>query len=231
MGEHVSVEGFFGGVLIAAIVTGLIAYWIAYSMWGKERDATKVKLQEADATLASMVITAAQERAELQRELAAVRTAAAQEREQERANHERELSTARERYERAREDSRKARDAYRTSEMRFVVAQLVGDIQVFICVLREADPPAGKVGDVTMRLQGHFVSARNRVNGYDPSLGELLANTRQDLQSVLDLAARGSSARTVDEDPYVAIALQSIALQALVQLDRWIKQNQPGDVD
>src|SRR5262249_47171416 len=156
MGEHVSREGFLGGVLIAAIVTGLIAYWIAYSMWGKERDATKVKLQEADVTLASMVITAAQERAELERELAAVRTAAAQER----ANRERELSTARERYERAREDSRQARDAYRASEMRFVVAQLVGDIQVFICVLREADPPAGQVGDVTMRLQGHFDSAR-----------------------------------------------------------------------
>jgi hypothetical protein len=96
MGEHVSHEGFLGGLLLGGTVVGFIAYWIAYRLWGRRRNATEVQLLAALANLES----------------------AAQDREQ----HERELSTARDDYQSAREDARKARDAYRTSETRFAVA-------------------------------------------------------------------------------------------------------------
>ena len=108
MGEHLSPESFMGGVLIAAIVTGSIAYWHAYLMWGKGRNATKVQLQAAQANeaaaQASEAMTrtaAAQDRAEYERKLAATRKAAENDREQDRAAYEKELTTAREGYRRA----------------------------------------------------------------------------------------------------------------------------------
>jgi hypothetical protein len=95
MGEHLSVESFVGGVLIGAIVVGLIAYLI----WGQGRNATKVQLLAAQANEAATLITAAQDReqdrAEYERELAATLRAAAQSREQDRAEYERELAATR----------------------------------------------------------------------------------------------------------------------------------------
>src|SRR5215470_929822 len=124
MGQHLSPESFLGGVLIGAMVAGVIAGLIAYRKWGMGRNAVEVQLQAAQANETAALIAADQDRAE----------------------YERELSTAREGYHRAREDSRKARDAYRLSEIRFAVVRLVSDLQLFICVLGQAQPPAGTVG-------------------------------------------------------------------------------------
>ena len=109
MGAHLSVEAFFGGVLIGAIVAGSVAGLVAYWRWGKERTAATVQLQVAQANEAATLIAAEQDHAEYERELAATRTAAAQDHAkyeselaatrtaaaQDHAEYERELSTAR----------------------------------------------------------------------------------------------------------------------------------------
>ena len=76
MVEHVSPDGFLGGVLFGAVVAWLAAYLI----WGKGRNATKVQLLAAQANEAA---AQASERATL--------IEAAQDREQGRAEYERKL--------------------------------------------------------------------------------------------------------------------------------------------
>jgi hypothetical protein len=112
MVEHVSPDGFLGGVLFGAVVAWLAAYLI----WGKGRNATKVQLLAAQANEAAAqaseratLIEAAQDReqgrAEYERKLAATRTAAEKDREQDRADYEEGLATAREGYHRARAEA------------------------------------------------------------------------------------------------------------------------------
>ena len=108
MVEHVSPEGFLGGVLFGALVVWLAAYLI----WVKGRNATKVQLLAAQANEAAAqaseratLIEAAQDRAEYERKLAATRTAAEKDREQDRAEYEKGLATAREGYHRARAEA------------------------------------------------------------------------------------------------------------------------------
>jgi hypothetical protein len=112
MVEHVSPEGFLGGVLFGALVVWLAAYLI----WGKGRNATKVQLLAAQAneaaaqaseraTLIEAAQDRAQDRAEYEKELAATRTAAEKDRDQDRAEYEKGLSTAREGYHRARAEA------------------------------------------------------------------------------------------------------------------------------
>jgi hypothetical protein len=112
MVEHVSPEGFLGGVLFGALVVWLAAYLI----WGKGRNATKVQLLAAQAneaaaqaseraTLIEAAQDRAQDRAEYERKLAATRTAAEKDRDQDRAEYEKGLSTAREGYHRARAEA------------------------------------------------------------------------------------------------------------------------------
>jgi hypothetical protein len=95
MVEHVSPEGFLGGVLFGVLVAWLAAYLI----WGKGRNATKVQLLAAQANEAAAqaseqatLIEAAQDRADYERKLAATRAAAEKDREQDRAEHEKELA-------------------------------------------------------------------------------------------------------------------------------------------
>jgi len=112
MVEHVSPEGFLGGVLFGA----LLAWIAAYLIWGKGRNATKVQLLAAQAneaaaqaseraTLIEAAQDRAQDRAEYERKLAATRTAAEKDREQDRAEYEKGLATAREGYHRARAEA------------------------------------------------------------------------------------------------------------------------------
>ena len=112
MVEHVSPEGFLGGVLFGALVVWLAAYLI----WGKGRNATKVQLLAAQAneaaaqaseraTLIEAAQDRAQDRAEYERKIAATRTAAEKDRDQDRAEYEKGLSTAREGYHRARAEA------------------------------------------------------------------------------------------------------------------------------
>jgi hypothetical protein len=112
MVEHVSPDGFLGGVLFGALVAWLAAYLI----WGKGRNATKVQLLAAQAneaaaqaseraTLIEAAQDRAQDRAEYERKLAATRTAAEKDREQDRAEYEKGLATAREGYHRARAEA------------------------------------------------------------------------------------------------------------------------------
>jgi len=126
MVEHVSPDGFLGGVLFGALGASLAAYLI----WGKGRNATKVQLLAAQANEAAAqaseratLIEAAQDRAEYERklaatrtaaekdraeyekELAATRTAAEKDREQDRVDYEEGLATAREGYHRARAEA------------------------------------------------------------------------------------------------------------------------------
>jgi flagellar biosynthesis GTPase FlhF len=102
MVEHVSPEGFLGGLIFGALLACLAAYLI----WGKGRTATKVQLLAAQANEAAAqaseratLIEAAQDReqarAECERKLAATRTAAEKEREQDRAEYEKELAATR----------------------------------------------------------------------------------------------------------------------------------------
>jgi flagellar biosynthesis GTPase FlhF len=102
MVEHVSPEGFLGGLIFGALLACLAAYLI----WGKGRTATKVQLLAAQANEAAAqaseratLIEAAhdreQARAEYERKLAATRTAAEKEREQDRAEYEKELAATR----------------------------------------------------------------------------------------------------------------------------------------
>ena len=108
MVEHVSPDGFLGGVLFGALGASLAAYLI----WGKGRNATKVQLLAAQANEAAAqaseratLIEAAQDRAEYERKLAATRTAAEKDREQDRVDYEEGLATAREGYHRARAEA------------------------------------------------------------------------------------------------------------------------------
>jgi flagellar biosynthesis GTPase FlhF len=102
MVEHVSPEGFLGGVLFGVLVAWLAAYLI----WGKGRNATKVQLLAAQAneaaaqaseqaTLIEAAQDRAQDRADYERKLAATRAAAEKDREQDRAEHEKELAAIR----------------------------------------------------------------------------------------------------------------------------------------
>jgi flagellar biosynthesis GTPase FlhF len=113
MVEHVSPEGFLGGVLFGALVVWLAAYLI----WGKGRNATKVQLLAAQAneaaaqaseraTLMEAAQDRAQDRAEYERKLAATRTAAEKDREQDRAEYEKELAATRTAAEKDREQDR-----------------------------------------------------------------------------------------------------------------------------
>jgi hypothetical protein len=113
MVEHVSPEGFLGGVLFGALVVWLAAYLI----WGKGRNATKVQLLAAQAneaaaqaseraTLIEAAQDRAQDRAEYEKELAATRTAAEQDREQDRAEYEKELAATRTAAEKDRDQDR-----------------------------------------------------------------------------------------------------------------------------
>jgi hypothetical protein len=113
MVEHVSPDGFLGGVLFGAVVAWLAAYLI----WGKGRNATKVQLLAAQANEAAAqaseratLIEAAQDReqgrAEYERKLAATRTAAEKDREQGRAEYERKLAATRTAAEKDREQDR-----------------------------------------------------------------------------------------------------------------------------
>ena len=109
MVEHVSPEGFLGGVLFGALVVWLAAYLI----WGKGRNATKVQLLAAQANEAAAqaseratLIEAAQDRAEYERKLAATRTAADKDREQDRAEYEKELAATRTAADKDREQDR-----------------------------------------------------------------------------------------------------------------------------
>ena len=109
MVEHVSPDGFLGGVLFGAVVAWLAAYLI----WGKGRNATKVQLLAAQANEAAAqaseqatLIEAAQDRAEYERKLAATRTAAEKDREQDRAEYEKELAATRTAAEKDREQDR-----------------------------------------------------------------------------------------------------------------------------
>jgi len=109
MVEHVSPDGFLGGVLFGALGASLAAYLI----WGKGRNATKVQLLAAQANEAAAqaseratLIEAAQDRAEYERKLAATRTAAEQDREQDRAEYEKELAATRTAAEKDREQDR-----------------------------------------------------------------------------------------------------------------------------
>ena len=93
MVEHVSPDGFLGGVLFGALGASLAAYLI----WGKGRNATKVQLLAAQANEAAAqaseratLIEAAQDRAEYERKLAATRTAAEKDRDQDRAEYEKD---------------------------------------------------------------------------------------------------------------------------------------------
>ena len=112
MVEHVSPDGFLGGVLFGALGASLAAYLI----WGKGRNATKVQLLAAQAneaaaqaseraTLIEAAQDRAQDRAEYERKLAATRTAAEKDREQDRVDYEEGLATAREGYHRARAEA------------------------------------------------------------------------------------------------------------------------------
>jgi flagellar biosynthesis GTPase FlhF len=113
MVEHVSPEGFLGGLIFGALLACLAAYLI----WGKGRTATKVQLLAAQANEAAAqaseratLIEAAQDReqdrAECERKLAATRTAAEKEREQDRAEYEKELAATRTAAEKEREQDR-----------------------------------------------------------------------------------------------------------------------------
>ena len=109
MVEHVSPDGFLGGVLFGAVVAWLAAYLI----WGKGRNATKVQLLAAQANEAAAqaseratLIEAAQDRAEYERKLAATRTAAEKDRDQDRAEYEKELAATRTAAEKDREQDR-----------------------------------------------------------------------------------------------------------------------------
>jgi len=109
MVEHVSPDGFLGGVLFGALGASLAAYLI----WGKGRNATKVQLLAAQANEAAAqaseratLIEAAQDRAEYERRLAATRTAAEKDREQDRAEYEKELAATRTAAEKDREQDR-----------------------------------------------------------------------------------------------------------------------------
>ena len=113
MVEHVSPDGFLGGVLFGALVAWLAAYLI----WGKGRNATKVQLLAAQAneaaaqaseraTLIEAAQDRAQDRAEYERKLAATRTAAEKDREQDRAEYEKELAATRTAAEKDREQDR-----------------------------------------------------------------------------------------------------------------------------
>ena len=113
MVEHVSPDGFLGGVLFGAVVAWLAAYLI----WGKGRNATKVQLLAAQAneaaaqaseraTLIEAAQDRAQDRAEYERKLAATRTAAEKDREQDRAEYEKELAATRTAAEKDREQDR-----------------------------------------------------------------------------------------------------------------------------
>jgi len=109
MVEHVSPDGFLGGVLFGALGASLAAYLI----WGKGRNATKVQLLAAQANEAAAqaseratLIEAAQDRAEYERKLAATRTAAEKDREQDRAEYEKELAATRTEAEKDREQDR-----------------------------------------------------------------------------------------------------------------------------
>ena len=109
MVEHVSPDGFLGGVLFGAVVAWLAGYLI----WGKGRNASKVQLLAAQANEAAAqaseratLIEAAQDRAEYERKLAATRTAAEKDREQDRAEYEKELAATRTAAEKDREQDR-----------------------------------------------------------------------------------------------------------------------------
>src|SRR6476646_6986787 len=109
MVEHVSPDGFLGGVLFGAVVAWLAAYLI----WGKGRNATRVQLLAAQANEAAAqaseqatLFEAAQDRAEYERKLAATRTAAEKDREQDRAEYEKELAATRTAAEKDREQDR-----------------------------------------------------------------------------------------------------------------------------
>ena len=109
MVEHVSPDGFLGGVLFGALGASLAAYLI----WGKGRNATKVQLLAAQANEAAALaseratlIEAAQDRAEYERKLAATRKAAEEDREQDRAEYEKELAATRTAAEKDREQDR-----------------------------------------------------------------------------------------------------------------------------
>jgi len=109
MVEHVSPDGFLGGVLFGALGASLAAYLI----WGKGRNATKVQLLAAQANEAAAqaseratLIEAAQDRAEYERKLAATRTAAEKDRDQDRAEYEKELAATRTAAEKDREQNR-----------------------------------------------------------------------------------------------------------------------------
>ena len=109
MVEHVSPDGFLGGVLFGALGASLAAYLI----WGKGRNATKVQLLAAQANEAAAqaseratLIEAAQDRAEYERKLAATRTAAEKDRDQDRAEYEKELAETRTAAEKDREQDR-----------------------------------------------------------------------------------------------------------------------------
>jgi hypothetical protein len=109
MVEHVSPDGFLGGVLFGALGASLAAYLI----WGKGRNATKVQLLAAQANEAAAqaseratLIEAAQDRAEYERKLAATRTAAEKDRDQDRAEYEKELAATRTAAEKDREQDR-----------------------------------------------------------------------------------------------------------------------------
>ena len=109
MVEHVSPDGFLGGVLFGALGASLAAYL----MWGKGRNATKVQLLAAQANEAAAqaseratLIEAAQDRAEYERKLAATRTAAEKDRDQDRAEYEKELAATRTAAEKDREQDR-----------------------------------------------------------------------------------------------------------------------------
>jgi len=109
MVEHVSPDGFLGGVLFGALGASLAAYLI----WGKGRNATKVQLLAAQANEAAAqaseratLIEAAQDRAEYERKLAATRTAAEKDRDQDRAEYEKELAATRTAAEKDRDQDR-----------------------------------------------------------------------------------------------------------------------------
>jgi flagellar biosynthesis GTPase FlhF len=115
MVEHVSPEGFLGGLIFGALLACLAAYLI----WGKGRTATKVQLLAAQANEAAAqaseratLIEAAQDReqarAECERKLAATRTAAEKEREQDRAEYEKELAATRTAAERIARSTKKS---------------------------------------------------------------------------------------------------------------------------
>src|SRR4029077_8728089 len=118
MVEHVSPDGFLGGVLFGAVVAWLAAYLI----WGKGRNATKLQLLAAQANEAAAqaseratLIEAAQDRAEYERRLAATRTAAEKDREQDRAEYEKEFAAARTAAEKDRAEYEKELAATRTA--------------------------------------------------------------------------------------------------------------------